>query len=92
MRHSDFVISFTLPASLKPAAAKGRARQFRLAGLRDGWAWAPRHWREVTDDTGTGDPKAATVEKGEKFLRAVAERIGGFLVDLAKADVNNMYE
>jgi len=82
------------PDILRPLseAGPGRARQFRLAGLRDGWAWAPRHWREVTDDTGTGDPKAATVEKGEKFLRAVAERIGGFLVDLAKADVNNMYE
>jgi len=22
----------------------GKARKFRIAGLRDGWAWAPRHW------------------------------------------------
>jgi hypothetical protein len=32
------------------------------------------------------------VEKGEKFMRAVTERIGGFLVDLANADLNAMYE
>ncbi len=73
-------------------AGSGKARKFRIAGLRDGWAWAPRHWREVTDDTGTGNPKAATVGKGEKFLSAVTERIGGFLVDLADADLKNLYE
>ena len=80
-----------LPRPLSEAGP-GKARRFRIAGLRDGWAWAPRHWREVTDDTGTGNPKAATVEKGEKFVRAVTERIGGFLVDLAKADLRNLYE
>jgi creatinine amidohydrolase len=73
-------------------AGPGKGRKFRIPGLRDGWAWAPRHWREVTDDTGTGDPRAATAEKGEKFLRAVADRIGGFLVDLARADLADLYE
>ena len=63
-----------------------------LAGLRDGWAWAPREWNKVTDDTGTGDPAASTAQKGEKFLQAVTERISGFLVDLATADLRNMYE
>jgi creatinine amidohydrolase len=73
-------------------AGTGRAKKFRVAGLREGWAWAPRHWRQVTEDTGTGNPAASTAEKGEKFLQAVTERIGGFLVELAGADTNNMYE
>ena len=83
-----------IPDLLRPLseAGPGKAREFRVAGLRDGWAWAPRKWRQVTDDTGTGDPKAATAEKGEKFMRAVTERIGGFLVELAAADVKNLYE
>jgi len=83
-----------VPDLLRPLseAGPGKARKFRVAGLRDGWAWAPRKWRQVTDDTGTGDPKAATAEKGEKFMRAVTERIGGFLVELAAADVKNLYE
>jgi creatinine amidohydrolase len=73
-------------------AGSGKARRFRIPGLRDGWAWAPRQWTEVTDDTGTGNPKASTAAKGEKFLTAVAEKIGGFLVDLASADLSEMYE
>ena len=73
-------------------AGPGKARKFRIAGLRDGWAWAPRKWTKVTDDTGTGNPKASTAAKGEKFLSAVTERIGGFLVELAAADAANLYE
>jgi creatinine amidohydrolase len=82
------------PDLLRPLseAGAGKARKFRIAGLREGWAWTPRQWSKVTDDTGTGNPKASTAGKGEKFLVAVTERIGGFLVDLAKSDLNEMYE
>ena len=73
-------------------AGAGKAKTFRVAGLREGWAWAPRQWSKVTSDTGTGNPARATAEKGDKFLKAVTERIGGFLVDLAHADLENMYE
>lgn len=73
-------------------AGPGKARKFRVAGLREGWAWAPRQWSEVTADTGTGNPAASTIAKGEKFLDAVTQRIGGFLVDLAAADPRDMYE
>ena len=73
-------------------AGPGKARKFRVKGLREGWAWAPRHWSEVTDDTGTGNPSAATLQKGEKFLAAVTQKVGGFLVDLAAADLARMYE
>jgi creatinine amidohydrolase len=63
-------------------AGPGRERKPRIAGLREGWAWAPRQWTSVTDDTGVGDPSAATAEKGAAFFRAVTERIAGFLVEL----------
>jgi creatinine amidohydrolase len=73
-------------------AGSGAARGFRVAGLREGWAWAPRRWRQVTDDTGTGNPAASTPEKGATFFDAVAERISGLLTDLAAADLDAMYE
>lgn len=73
-------------------AGAGKARKFRVAGLREGWAWAPRRWSQVTEDTGTGNPAAATAEKGEKFLDAVTKKIGAFLVDLANARTTDMYE
>lgn len=73
-------------------AGPGEAKRFRIEGLREGWAWAPRRWTEVTADTGVGDPKEATPERGERFFRAVTERIGGFLVELAGADLEELYE
>jgi creatinine amidohydrolase len=73
-------------------AGDGAARQFRLAALRDGWAWAPRQWSQVTDDTGVGNPRAASARKGAEFVRAVAERLAGFLVGLAAADPAALYE
>jgi creatinine amidohydrolase len=45
----------------------------------------------VTDDTGTGNPHAATPEKGARYLEAVAERLAGFYVELAAADVEQLY-
>ena len=46
----------------------------------------------VTEDTGIGNPKKATREKGEKFFAAVSEKIGQLLEDLAKVDIQNRYE
>jgi creatinine amidohydrolase len=73
-------------------AGDGHARRFRVAGLREGWAWAPRSWTAVTDDTGVGNPRAATADKGARYAAAVAERVAGFLTDLARANLDDMYE
>jgi creatinine amidohydrolase len=88
------VMQHVAPALVRPLseAGSGRARRYRVAGIRDGWAWAPRRWTEVTTDTGVGDPAAATPEKGARFLAATAERIAGLLVDLHSADLAAMYE
>ena len=73
-------------------AGPGAARQFRIAALRQGWAWAQREWSQVTADTGVGNPAAATAEKGAAFLEAVTTNIGQFLVELAAADPQDLYE
>ncbi len=73
-------------------AGDGAARRFAIGALRQGWVWAPRQWTQVTRDTGTGNPAAATREKGERHFRAVTEKIANFLVELAAADVQNPYE
>jgi creatinine amidohydrolase len=82
------------PSLVRPLdqAGPGSARPFRLAAMREGWAWTPRHWVEVTEDTGVGDPRQATPAKGERFFDAVAERIAGLLVDLAAVDPGSLYE
>ena len=73
-------------------AGPGTARRFTIAGLREGWAWAPRQWRQVTEDTGVGNPAAATSEKGRRYVDVVSDKIAGFLVELAGADTAEMYE
>jgi creatinine amidohydrolase len=73
-------------------AGPGKERRFRIAALREGWAWAPRRWTQVSDDTGIGDPAAASPEKGEQYAAAVAERLAGFLCELAAADPEELYE
>jgi creatinine amidohydrolase len=84
----DILPDLLLPLS---EAGAGAAKKFKVTGLREGWAWAPRKWSQVTADTGTGNPRASAADKGAKFAAAVAERIGEFLVELAAADPGDMY-
>jgi creatinine amidohydrolase len=73
-------------------AGDGAAKRFRIAALREGWAWAQREWSQVSADTGVGNPAAATAEKGAAFLEAVTTNIAQFLVELAAADLQDLYE
>src|SRR2546427_10513953 len=57
-------------------AGSGAARKFKISAFREGGAWAPRNWRQVTDDTGSGNPGAATPEKGKRYVEAGTEEIG----------------
>jgi len=72
-------------------AGTGAARRFRVRGLREGWAWAPRNWVQVTEDTGVGDPSGATSESGAALFRALAGRISSFLGELDAADIEDLY-
>ncbi len=73
-------------------AGPGDAKQFRVSAFRQGWAWTPRQWTQVTADTGVGNPAAATAEKGARYFDAIAAKVADFFVDLAAADPENMYE
>jgi creatinine amidohydrolase len=73
-------------------AGAGMERRFRIAALRERRVWAPRRWSSVSDDTGVGNPERATAAKGEAFYRATTEAIGGFLIELAAADTQDMYQ
>jgi creatinine amidohydrolase len=76
---------------LKEAGA-GRARASKLKGIREGWAWAPRRWTQVTADTGIGNPSKSTAEKGKAYVDAAVAQISGFLVELAALDTDDLYE
>ena len=73
-------------------AGPGKERKFKLNGLKEGWVSAQRQWTKISEDTGVGNPKKATARKGKKFLNHITEKIAGFLVELDKADINDLYE
>jgi creatinine amidohydrolase len=72
-------------------AGDGAERPFRVTALREGWAWAPRDWRQMTADTGVGDPRPASAEKGEAFVEAAVGRVASFLEELAAMDPADPY-
>jgi creatinine amidohydrolase len=73
-------------------AGKGRERRPSIRALRERWAWSPRRWSSVTDDTGIGNPAAATAEKGRLYADAVIEKLASFLVELSATDISRLYE
>jgi creatinine amidohydrolase len=72
-------------------AGDGAARKFRFKAMQEGWAWAERRWTQVTKDTGVGDPRKATAEKGKHYLEAVTKKVSEFFLDVAKSDRKNLY-
>ena len=73
-------------------AGYGAAKTFKLKGLKEGWVSSQRQWTSVTEDTGVGNPKKATPEKGERFFKVVTEQIAAFFEELHHADLDEMYE
>ncbi len=64
-------------------AGDGAATKFKYKAIQQGWAWAERQWTKVTKDTGVGDPRKATAEKGEKYFNAVTSKVAEFISDVA---------
>lgn len=85
---------FLHPEMVRPGEewGDGSTNDWTLAGLREKWAWAPRHWSGATNDTGAGDPRAATAAKGKLYFDRIVDKIARYLVDLAEADVTKLYD
>ena len=73
-------------------AGDGKAKQFKIGAMREGWAWAERSWSQVTEDTGIGDPSNSNAIKGHTYFTEVTKKIAGFFVELSKLDNNDLYE
>lgn len=83
------VPEFVLPLE---EAGEGRSKQPSIEGFKKKWAWMPRPWTQVTEDTGVGNPKAATPEKGAKHFSRVTQAIAEFLVELEGSSPDRLYK
>lgn len=73
-------------------AGDGIAKSPKMGSLKNKTAWIPRQWSKVSEDTGVGNPKKATAEKGKKYLEDVTTKIAGFFVEMAECDLDDLYE
>lgn len=72
-------------------ADAGAARPSRLDAINRGWITITRPWHLATTNTGLGNPAAATAEKGHRLMDVIVERLSAFLVELARAPMDETF-
>lgn len=83
--HPDLVLP-------REAWGDGRTYPSRLRAIREKWAWAQRDWRKATHDTGAGDPRHSTAERGATYLEGLVREFASYLVELAAVDTGDLYQ
>lgn len=88
------LVMYLRPELVRPLdeAGEGKAKQYRIKALRKDWAWAERKWSQVTKDTGVGNPKKASAEKGKAYFEVVTDKVSELFIELAGADIDDLYE
>jgi creatinine amidohydrolase len=80
------------PELMHPELADdGRAAPTRFEAINRGWVSITRPWHLVSRNTGLGDPKAATAEKGQRLMEALSQRLGDFLAELSLAEKDERF-
>lgn len=66
-------------------AGDGRRVPFAIRGLDQPGMWTPRPWSQSHPDTGSGDPRQATAEKGRIYFNALADALSALIVSISAA-------
>jgi creatinine amidohydrolase len=72
-------------------ADSGAVKASRFEAINRGWVEITRPWHLLTSNSGAGDPRAATAQKGETLTSIVAERIALFLKELAASPLDSEF-
>lgn len=66
-------------------AGDGAVSPCKIGSVDKKTGWMPRNWDEVSADTGIGNPKKSSAEKGKQYVAAVVEKIAELVADLKGA-------
>jgi len=69
-------------------ADPGATAPTRFEAVNRGWVEITRPFHHLTTNSGVGDPRPATAEKGRRLTDLTAERLASFLVDLSASPVD----
>lgn len=72
-------------------AGPGKKATSRFRALEEGWVAVSRPWHLLTVDSGAGDPRHASAEKGERLMSVIVDRLAPFLVELAAASLDERF-
>jgi creatinine amidohydrolase len=74
-----------------PNASDGTTKKTRFEAVNKGYVSISRQWDLLTESTGTADPRAATPEKGERYLAVVTRRLAQFIVELSASQMDEKF-
>ena len=86
---ADFVA--TDPETGRITADDGAVNPTRFAAVNEGWVSITRPWHLLTKNTGSGNPHAATADKGRQLMDILVKRIAGFLIELADSPLDDRF-
>jgi creatinine amidohydrolase len=72
-------------------ADAGARAPSRFEAVSRGWVEITRPWHLLTTNTGAGDPRPASAEKGRELTDLVVDRIARFLVELANSQLDERF-
>lgn len=70
-------------------ADPGTIAASRFEAVRQGWVEITRPWHLLTTNSGAGDPRSATAEKGRALTDIVVARLSSFLVELSESTLDD---
>ncbi len=70
----------------------GAEKKNKIAAFNEGWVWAERPWSKISVDTGVGNPKESSKEKGERFFNAICKKFGDLILEISNAEIDDLYE
>jgi len=70
---------------------KGSEKKNSISAFSEGWVWTERKWSKISADTGVGDPREASRDKGEKFFKDVTTKMADLFIELCTTSADDMY-
>lgn len=68
-------------------AGTGESKPFNIESLNNKVAWVPRNWAKVSSDTGIGDPRRSSADKGEVYATVVTDKIAMLFDELVNQSI-----
>ena len=68
-------------------AGDGESKPFAIPSLNEKVGWAPRHWDKATIDSGVGNPRKASAEKGAHYVKPVIEKLAQLFTEVGQGEL-----